>query len=134
MTEDMQASTGELVTRLTEQTKQLVRDELRLAQVETTEKVKHGVMGVAGFGAGGVLAFYGVGVLLAAAVLGLAEALPAWAAALIVGAVVLAIAGAAVLFGKGQVAAATPVVPEQAAAGVKLDVETIKGGHPDGSQ
>lgn len=122
-----QPSTAELFTRLTDQSRQLVRDEIRLAQAETQQKVKHGIMGVAEFGVAGVLALYGVGLLLATAVLGLAEALPAWLAALIVTVVVLAIAGVAALLGKKQVSEAAPPVPERAVAGVKQDVETLKG-------
>ncbi len=120
-------STAELFTRLTDQSRQLVRDEIRLAQAETSEKVKHGVMGVAQFGVAGVLALYGVGLLLATAVLGLAEAVDAWLAALIVTVVVLAVAGVAALRGKKQVAEAAPPVPERAVAGIKQDVDTLKG-------
>ena len=120
-------STAELFTRLTEQSRQLVRDEIRLAQAETERKVKHGIAGVAEFGVAGVLALYGVGLLLTTIVLGLSEALPAWLAALIVTVVVLAIAGVLALMGKKQVGEATPPVPERAVAGIKQDVDTLKG-------
>ncbi|MDO9456431.1 phage holin family protein [Nocardioides sp.] len=120
-------STAELFTRLTDQSRQLVRDEIRLAQAETTQKVKHGIMGVAEFGVAGVLALYGVGLLLATIVLGLAEALPAWLAALIVTVVVFVIVGILALLGKKQVGEATPPAPEKAVAGIKQDVDTLKG-------
>lgn len=129
MSQSDDASTGELLSRLSEQSSQLIRDEIRLAQAETTAKVKHGVTGIAEFGAAGLLALYGVALLLATAVLGLAEALPAWLAALIVAAVVLVAAGVAALLGKKEMGEVTPVVPEKAVEGVKLDVETVKGGH-----
>lgn len=119
---------GELLARISDQTSQLVRDEIRLAQAETSEKVKHGVKGVAGFGLAGVLGLYGLGLVLTTAVLGLAEALPAWLAALIVTVVVLAVAGVAALLGKKQVAEVAPVVPQKAVSGVKEDVATLKGG------
>jgi hypothetical protein len=128
VSEQSDPTIGELLSRISDQTSQLVRDEIRLAQAETSEKVKHGVMGVAGFGVAGVLALYGVGLLLATAVLGLAEALPAWLAALIVTVVVLAGAGVAAVLGKKEVAEVAPVVPEKAVAGVKEDVATLKGG------
>ena len=73
-----------------------------------------------------MLALYGVAVLIAAAVLGLALVLPAWLAALIVGVVVLAIAGIAALVGKKKVSEAGPAVPERAVASVKKDVAEIK--------
>jgi hypothetical protein len=50
----------------------------------------------------------------------------AWLAALIVGAALLAIAGAAALLGKGRLQKATPPVPEQAVGSVKTDVEEIR--------
>ena len=122
-----QPTTAELFNRLTDQSRQLVRDEIRLAQAETQQKVKHGVLGIAGFGVAGVLALFGLGLLLTTAVLALDEVLPAWLSALIVGVVVLVAAGIAALLGKKQVAEATPPAPERAVAGVKQDVDTLKG-------
>lgn len=121
-------TTAELFTRLTEQSRQLVRDEIRLAQAETGAKVKHGVTGAAELGVAGVLALYGLAVLLAAAVLGLAQVVPAWSAALIVAAVVFLVVGVLALRGKREVGEATPVPPEHAVEGVKRDVATLKGG------
>lgn len=127
MSHDTQASTGELITRVTEQTKQLVRDEVRLAQAETSEKVAHGVKGIAGFGVAGLLALYGVAGVLVTIGLALAEAMPGWLASLVVTVVVLAGAGAAALLGKREVGAVGPVPPEHAIEGVKQDVATLKG-------
>jgi hypothetical protein len=120
-------STAELLTRLTDQSRQLVRDEIRLAQAETSRKVKHGITGVAEFGVAGVLALYGVGLLLATVVLALSEAVAPWLAALIVTVAVLAGAAVAALLGKKQVGEATPPAPERAVAGIQQDVETLKG-------
>src|SRR4051812_1012943 len=78
-------STAELVKLATEQVSRLVRDELRLAQTELAAKGKRVGLGVGLFGGAGAFAFYGLGVLLAAAVLGLAVVWPAWLAALVVG-------------------------------------------------
>src|SRR5918997_4544756 len=77
-------STSELVQRASEQISRLVKDELALAKAELTEKGKHAGVGVGLFGGGGVLALYGVGVLIITFVLLLDLVLPAWAAALIV--------------------------------------------------
>jgi uncharacterized membrane protein YqjE len=120
---------GAVVHRLSEQVPELVRSEVRLAQAELAQKGKAAGLGIAGFGAGGVLALYGLGLLLTAAVLALALVLPGWAAALIVAAVVLLVAAGAVVFGKKEVAQATPAAPERAVAGVKEDVATLKGTH-----
>jgi uncharacterized membrane protein YqjE len=124
------ATVGMLVIRLSEQLPELVRSELRLAQAELAEKGKRAGLGAGLLGAAGVTALYGVAVLLAAIVLGLAVVLPAWAAALVVALVLLAAAGVLALRGKGQVEQATPAAPERAIAGIKEDVETVKGHRP----
>jgi len=117
---------GDLVKRLSEQTSQLVRDEIRLAQLELQEKGKRAGMGAGMFGGAGVVALYGVGVLIAAAVLGLATALEPWIAALIVAVVLFAVAGILALTGKKQVEQATPPKPEEAIDSVQRDVEEVK--------
>jgi Putative Actinobacterial Holin-X, holin superfamily III len=119
-------STAELVKQLSEQVTQLARDELRLAQLEMTRKAKRAGLGIGMFGGGGLLALYGLGCLLAAAIIGLATAVTAWLAALIIGAGLLAAAGAAALLGGGQLRKATPPVPERTVGSVKADVEEIK--------
>src|ERR1700735_2332070 len=87
------ASTGDLVKQLSEQVSRLVRDELRLAQLEMTRKGKQAGVGAGLLGGSGIIALYAVGCLLAAAIIGLATAVAAWLAALIVGVVLLLIAG-----------------------------------------
>lgn len=122
------ATTGELVSRLTEDMSRLVRDELRLAQAELTEKGKRAGMGAGLFGGAGLVGLYGLGALVAAAILALALVLPGWLAAIIVGVVLFAIAGIAALLGKGQLSRATPAVPQEATASLKKDVQTVKEG------
>ena len=77
-------SAGELVSRLSSEVSQLVRDELRLAQAEMSGKAKKAGIGAGMFGAAGLLALYGGGVLITTAILALALAVDAWLAALIV--------------------------------------------------
>lgn len=119
-------STAELVRGVSELVPRLVREELNLAKAELTEKGKHAGVGVGLFGGGGLFAFFGIAVLIAAAVLGLAEALPGWAAALIVAAVLLLAAGAMALIGRSQVRQAVPPVPEQAVESTRQDVQAVK--------
>jgi hypothetical protein len=121
-----EASTGELVSRLTEQASHLIRDELRLAQLEIQQKAKKVGVGAGLFGGAGVVALYGVGALVACAVLALATFLPAWLSALIVGVLLLIVAGVLALLGKKQVAQGTPPMPQEAVDGLKRDVETVK--------
>jgi hypothetical protein len=120
------ASAGELVKNLSEQVSRLIRDELKLAEYEMTRKAKRMGRGAGMFGGSGLVALYGIGCLLAAAIIGLASVLPAWAAALIVGGALLVIAGVAALLGKSQVSKAVPPMPEQTVQSVKADVEEIK--------
>jgi hypothetical protein len=119
-------STGELVKMMTEQVSALIRNELKLAQLEMTGKGKQAALGAGMFGAGGVVAVYGVGCLLACAIIAISGVVAAWLAALIVGVALLAAAGGLTLMGRGRLRRATPPVPEQAVADVKADVEEIK--------
>ncbi|MFV2113021.1 phage holin family protein [Micromonospora sp. DT178] len=118
-------STAELVQRATEQVSRLVRDELALARAELTQKGKHAGIGIGLFGGGGALALYGLGALVATAILLLDLVLPAWAAALIVAVVLFAMAGVLALVGKKQVSQAVPPVPEAAVRSVRADVDTV---------
>jgi large-conductance mechanosensitive channel len=118
---------AELVQQLSQQTATLVRQELQMAQLEMKEKGKRAGIGAGLFGGAGGRAFYGLGVLLAAIVLGLATFLEPWIAALIVAVVLFAVAGVLALTGKKQVEQATPPAPEWAIASTKKDVDEIKG-------
>lgn len=121
-----QASLGELTSRLSQQMSTLVRDELRLAQAETTAKAKKVGIGAGLFGGAGLISVFAVGALVAAAILGLATVVDAWLAAVIVGAALLLIAGLLALTGKNEVSAGTPPAPAEAIAGVKTDINTVK--------
>ncbi len=120
-----EASTGELIGRASEQLTDLVRSELRLARVELQETVKRAGIGAGLFGTAGVIALYGLGVLVAAAVLALALVLDAWLAASIVAVVLFAAAGVAALVGRKQVAQVTPPI-HQSVESIKRDVQTVK--------
>lgn len=120
-------SVGELLQELSQQTQMLVRQELRLAQVELREKGKRAGIGAGLFGGAGLVALFGVGALVAALILALATFMLDWLAAVIVGILLLAIAGVLALVGRGQVEQATPPKPEQAIDTTKEDVQEIKG-------
>jgi uncharacterized membrane protein len=120
-------SAGNLVKQLSEQVSVLVRDELKLAQLEMTRKGKQAGSGAGLLGGGALVALYGVGCLIACLVLALSGVVSAWAAALVVGAVLLAAAAVATLLGKGRMQKAAPPLPAQAVDSIKADVEEIKG-------
>jgi hypothetical protein len=119
-------SVGELVQALSQQTSTLVRQEMRLAQVELQQKGKRVGMGAGMFGGAGLVALYGVGALIAAAIIGIGTLVEPWLAAVIVGAVLLAVAGILALTGKKQVERGTPPLPEQAIESTKRDVDELK--------
>ena len=119
-------STAQLVTDLTRLVPELAREEIALAKPELAEKGKHAGIGAGLFGAAGIIALFGVGVLLAAAVAGLAEVLPVWASALIIAVVLFVVAGVMALVGKKQVSQATPPAPTKAVASTKRDVQAVK--------
>ena len=110
---------------LSEQVSVLVRNELKLARLEMTSKGKQAAFGTGMFGVSGVTAVYGVGCLLACAIIAISGAVAAWLAALIVGAALLAAAGCAALLGRRRLAEAAPPVTPMAANGVRSNAPTL---------
>ncbi|MGE0220832.1 phage holin family protein [Mycolicibacterium sp.] len=118
-------SVGELLSRLSDQTSRLIRDEMRLAQKELQESAKHAGVGAGLIGAAGLLAVLGLATLIAAAVAALSLVLPVWAAAVIVAAALFVAAGIAALVSRKQV----QQVPPPAAVSVdsvKRDIDEVK--------
>jgi uncharacterized membrane protein YqjE len=116
---------GDLVKDLAGQTSTLVRQEIKLAQAEVTEKGK-----VAGKGAGmlagaGVGALLGLGALTAMLIIILDSFLPLWLAALIVTLLWFAVAAVLAMSGKKALQAATPPAP-QTVETVKEDIQWAK--------
>lgn len=118
-------SIAELVQRTSELVSRLVRDEAALARAELTQKAKRAGIGAGLVGTAALIVAYALAVLVAALILGLAEVMPAWAAALVAAVVLLLIAGLLGLLGRRQFERATPPVPEQAVASVKADLDEI---------
>lgn len=119
-------SAGELVSRVAEQMSTLIRDELRLAQAELTAKGKKAGLGAGFFGQALLFGWLGAATLVAAAVLGLANAVPAWLAAVVVGVILLVLAVIGALMGKRQVSAVGSPLPREAVAGVRRDLGTLR--------
>src|SRR3954463_15459065 len=120
------ASTAELVGSLTEQLGTLVRDEVRLAQAEITQKAKRLGVGAGLFGGAGLVALLGLNALITAGILGLANVLPGWLAGIIVAVVLFAVAGVLALLGRKDVQQAAPPLPTGTIASVQADVATLK--------
>jgi len=120
-------STGDLVKQLTQQVSTLVRQEVELAKVEMADKGKKAGVGLGMFGGAGVAALLGLGALTAFLILVLHQAIPAWAAALVVTVIWGAVAGVLALQGREKVKEVGTPIPEQTAESVKEDVEWLKG-------
>jgi hypothetical protein len=119
------ASTADLVKLATEQVKVLVHDEVELAKAEMAEKGKQVGVGAGLFGAAGVFAFYGAGLLFTAITLALALVMPAWAAALIVSVLLFLVAAVCVLVGRRHLRRGTPAAPADTIASVKADLASV---------
>ena len=122
-TDAREMSTGELVKQLTQQTSNLVRQEVDLAKAEMTEKGKKTGVGAGILGGSGIAALFGLAALTTAAIAALSEAIDLWAAALIVAAVYMAVAGVLALTGRNRLQEAAPMAPEQTIETMKEDVE-----------
>jgi hypothetical protein len=126
-----QASTGQLLARLSEQLSTLVRDEAALAVVEVKTKARAAGLGVgvlvgaALFGAA-LFGFLGLCALIACAIIALAIVWPAWLAALAVGGALVLFAGALGAFAVAKLRRGVPPVPQEAMANVKDDAAIIR--------
>lgn len=127
-------SMGELFKQLSDELSTLVRQELRLAQAEMTEKGKRAGIGAGMFGGAGFLGVMAFATLTACIIAALAKGMDVWLAALIVTVVYAAGAGLLALRGKERIQAATPAVPEQTVETVKEDVQWAKTQLPSGSK
>jgi hypothetical protein len=119
---DDERSLSELSRNLANQSSALAQKEIELGKAELAQKGKQLGIGAGAFGAAGVIGFYALGALTAAAILALAIVLDAWLAALIVALVYGAIAGILALTGKQKVERGTPPLPEEAIESTKADL------------
>lgn len=115
--------------------RELVQGEIELLKREMIRKLK-----ALGVGAGLLVValtfvFATIGVLLTAAVLGLAETgLPAWLCALMVAAFLLIVAVIIGLIGYRVLKRGIPPLPSETIAGLKKDLRVIKGVGPASSR
>lgn len=121
-------SIGELVSQLSEKLSLLVRNEIQLAKDELSTKAKHAGTGIGLFVGAGLLGFFGFAALITTAILGLANVVAPWLAALIVALVLLVLAAILAAVGKKALDKGVPPTPDQAQKNVKLDVQAVKEG------
>jgi uncharacterized membrane protein YqjE len=126
-------SIGDLLKQLSQETSNLVRQEMALARAELTEKGKRAGVGAGMLGGAGVAALLTLGALTACIILVLSEWMDAWLAALIATVVWAVVAGVLALQGRTKVQEASPPVPEQTVETLKEDVEWAKTHKPSGA-
>lgn len=105
----------------------LVRGELESLKQEIVGKLKLAGVGIGLLVGAATFAFFALLVLIAAAVLGLATVLPAWASALIIGGGILLIAVLLALIGISSLKKGVPPAPTETIKSIKKDVRAIKG-------
>ena len=106
---------------------ELVRGEIESLKQEMASKLKSAGIGIGLFAGAAFFALFALMVLIAAAVLGFAEVVPAWAAALIVAGILLVITAILVLIGVSLVKKGTPPTPTETIESIKSDVRAVKG-------
>ena len=120
------ASVRNLLTELIDEVSRLVRQELRLAQAEGSERVSEATNGAIAIAGGLLVANCALLILLQALVIALAEftSLPASAAALIVGVVVAIIAFILIRQGQRRLAPGT-LTPERTVRSLRENKDLI---------
>jgi len=122
-----EASLGQLLSELISDLGQLVRQELRLAQSEVSEKVKQAQHGLYAIVTGLLVAFCALLILLQALVIALSKAMPPWLAAVAVGAVLAVIAFILIRQGRENLKARN-LVPERSLRAGRTAIEADSSG------
>jgi hypothetical protein len=118
-------SASELLRQLIDDVAVLFRKELALAAAEVGESVDEAKKGATSMMTGGAVLYAGLLFLLAAAVLWIATMLPAWTAALIVGAATTIVGLVMVLTGKRKVRARS-FAPNRTVDSLRKDTRAIR--------
>lgn len=124
---DKKRSIFQLISDVPTLVQDLVKGEIELLKSEIVTKLK-----IVGVGAGLILGavivlFFFIGVLLTAAILGLATVMPGWLAALIVAFVLLVAIAILAWIGYRKLKKAMPPLPEATIKNVKRDINAIRG-------
>jgi hypothetical protein len=114
-----------LLKRLVDDLTILLRKELALARVEVSQSIDELKTGLAGIAVGGAVLYAGLLALLAAVILMLAQVMPAWGAALLVGAVT-AIAGFAMVKAAQKKLKPANLKPEYSPESLRRDKEVLQ--------
>ncbi|MEO6826709.1 MAG: phage holin family protein [Microbacteriaceae bacterium] len=105
----------------------LAKAEVAQLKAELSQKATRAGIGIGLFVGAALFGFLALCVLIAAAILGIAVALPAWLAALIVGVALLLLAGILAMIGMSSLKKAMPPKPEKTLESIHQDLNAIKG-------
>jgi uncharacterized membrane protein YqjE len=123
--ESTEPSLGSLLTELTDDMGRLVRQEIELARVETTQKISRATRSIVLMVVGGLIAYAGFITLLITAAIALGALMPYWLSSLLVGVVVLLVG--AILLGSGRSSLSNmTVVPKNTVESIKEDARWAK--------
>ena len=118
-------SLGDLFSELASETSNLVKQEVALAQVEITQKATKVGKNVGYLVVGGAIGYAALLAFIAALIIGLANVIPAWAAALIVG-VIVAIAAGVMIMSALNALKNMNLTPNQTVETIKEDAQWLK--------
>ena len=120
-------SIGELLAGLANDVQQLIRGEIALGRAELDEKLQRVLRSAIWLLGGALLGFAGLVLLLegVAAVLAISIPIPAWAAALIVGAVIILI-GVALAWSGMAAVSLKKLAPDRTVSNLQKDVAVMK--------
>lgn len=116
---------GHLIGNLATDIQDLVRGEVRLARAELNEKLDRVIMAAIWLIGGALVAFAGLVVVLEGGAAALALAIPAWAAFLIVG-IVIIIVGALLARSGLAMLSLKSLTPDRTAASLQKDLRVVK--------
>ena len=121
-----ESPTSELFRRLLTDVRLIFGRQAQLAKLELEDKGSRLRTAGVEIAAAAVVAVFGVGVLIAAAVLALTIVLPAWAAALIVGAVLVAVAAVLFILGRARLRSLGSLAPTETLEAAREDMAWIR--------
>ncbi|WP_299035971.1 phage holin family protein [uncultured Pseudokineococcus sp.] len=116
---------GQLVVDIKTDVTDLVKSEVALAKAELADDAKAAGKGAGMFAGAALFGFFALMLLLIGASLTLALLLPTWASFLVVGVLLLVIAGVLALVGKSKISKVK--APERTIATSKDSVQALKG-------
>lgn len=119
----------EIITSISDDIKTIVKGEVDLAKAEILPGVKKGGIGAGMFGGAGYFALNGLSLLFIAGALGIALLIKHWWALgfVIMGVILLLIAGLLALIGKAQITKAKNAKPDDTVAEAQRTVSDLRG-------